>query len=437
MNSTKSYMINRALKSLADEINKVSENLNTWAVMLKQLIKLRRKLLRTPSADRDLYTVADAFSKLFYKNGAKVDEYHLDSDLDSDVDSDVDEDSDGSDLPEDDLDIQDDSDVDLSSKVGSYGSSRQSHVSSKVGNYGSSRQSHVSSKAGSYGSSRQSHVSSKAGSYVSGQADHRPKRKNKSKQNQKTKARDSTDMFLTDNATKISDMQKAALSVLSEEEQAAAELAEHMEQKRKEYAASAAKGPPPSAPIRFTLDIDKTLDPVTGLPIDCSVVRSDDEYTVFEENVHPLIAMQKKEPLIGQVNGENTFSRQDNLDNSTSPTTLPAVELRDQTQKDNPAKNDVSGGVDISQNAPQSDSRPTNTAHVTEVDHNPKYGPLFRLSANKRRELQYSWFQQAISTIDAQIKNNELGPITPRTRDKLIRDETTKLQDLYCEANMY
>ena len=84
--STNAYMKNRALKSLSKEISSISENINTWAVSLKHLIKLRRNLLSNKKADSDLYMVADAFSKLFYKNHANVNEYHLDSDSESDPD---------------------------------------------------------------------------------------------------------------------------------------------------------------------------------------------------------------------------------------------------------------------------------------------------------------------------------------------------------------
>ena len=67
---------------------------------------------------------------------------------------------------------------------------------------------------------------------------------------------------------------------------------------------------------------------------------------------------------------------------------------------------------------------------VPEFD--PKYGPLYRMSAYQRKKMYQKWFQQAISNVDEQISNNL---VSPKTRDRLIREETSRLQENYLETH--
>ncbi len=83
----------------------------------------------------------------------------------------------------------------------------------------------------------------------------------------------------------------------------------------------------------------------------------------------------------------------------------------------------------VSTDEPQKKSENT-TQESYEFD--PKYGPLLKLSAYARKQLQYKWFTRAKENVDAHVAEH---PVSPRTRDQLIREETTRLQDLYCETH--
>lgn len=399
--STNAYMKNRALKSLSKEISSISENLNTWAVSLKHLIKLRRKLLNNKKADSDLYMVADAFSKLFYKNHANVNEYHLDSDSGSDSDSESDSESNSPKSsrkhrdPQDQEDHQKDCSEDQEEDI--------DETLRKI----------IASEA------------------RTSQSDNQPLPKN----------------------LKITPMQKAALDVLTAEEQEAKDLASRMARKREKLARDMNK-PQPRAPVKFTLDVDKTLDPKTGKPIDCGVYAKDDsEDEVLDEvsidensdsdsaevpqenkkdikhpsavdletalnnvmknvlddtSLHPIIAMQKENPLFNGLPGfENTTEH--------TPQSIFGVPLN------------------VPQSQPQSQTqKPQHNTTQESYDFDPKYGPLLKLSAYARKQLQYKWFTQAKENVDAHIAEH---PVSPRTRDRLIREETTRLQDLYCETH--
>ena len=416
--STDAYMKNRALKSLSKEISSVSENLNTWAVFLKHLIKLRRKLIGSKKADSDLYIVADAFSKLFYKNHAKVNECHIDSDSEDDSDS-------------------------ASRGTSDTNSPRKLQCNAK--------------------NIEEEDIDETLRKIIASE----------------TRTSRSNNQELPENLKNITPMQQAALSVLTIEEQEAEDLANRMSRKREKLARDMHK-PQPCAPVKFTLDVDKTLDPKTGKPIDCCVHSKDDskddssDDEVLDEvsidnsdiesdaesnaesnaeseeipqknkkdvkhpsavdletalktvmknvlddtSLHPIIAMQKDNPLFNGLPG---------FDNNTgtafcAPTvSAPTVSA--------PTVSALIASNNVSTDAPQKKSENT-TQESYEFD--PKYGPLLKLSAYARKQLQYKWFTRAKENVDAHVAEH---PVSPRTRDQLIREETTRLQDLYCETH--
>jgi len=386
-------MKNRALKSLSKEISSISENINTWAVSLKHLIKLRRKLLNNKKADSDLYMVADAFSKLFYKNQAKVNEYHLDSDSESDSDSKSDSESDSPRStrqrrdPHDQKDHQKDCSEDQEEDI--------DETLRKI----------IASEA-----------------WIS-QSDNQPLPKN----------------------LKITPMQKAALDVLTAEEQEAKDLASRMARKREKLARDMNK-PQPRAPVKFTLDVDKTLDPKTGKPIDCGVYAKDDsEDEVLDEVSIDENSSTESDSDAEEIPQENKkdIKHPSAVDLETALNNVMKNVLDDTSlhpiiamQKENPLFNGLPGFENTTEHTPQPQPQPQNQIqkNITQesYDFDPKYGPLLKLSAYARKQLQYKWFTQAKQNVDAHIAEH---PVSPRTRDRLIREETTRLQDLYCETH--
>lgn len=383
--STNAYMKNRALKSLSKEISSISENINTWAVSLKHLIKLRRKLLSNKKADSDLYMVADAFSKLFYKNHAKVNEYHLDSDSESDPDPESDSESnsprstrkrrDPHKKEEDQEDQEEDIDETLRKIIAS-----EARIS---------------------------------------QSDNQPLPKN----------------------LKITPMQKAALDVLTAEEQEAKDLASRMARKREKLARDMNK-PQPRAPVKFTLDVDKTLDPKTGKPIDCGVYAKDDsEDEVLDEVSIDENSSTESDSDAEEIPQENKkdIKHPSAVDLETALNNVMKNVLDDTSlhpiiamQKENPLFNGLPGFENTTEHTPQPQIQPQHNTTQESYDFDPKYGPLLKLSAYARKQLQYKWFTQAKQNVDAHIAEH---PVSPRTRDRLIREETTRLQDLYCETH--
>lgn len=341
--STNAYMTNRALKSLSKEISAISENLNTWAVSLKHLIKLRRNLLNNKKADSDLYLVADAFSKLFYKNHAKVDNYHVNSDSEQeDQELTTNESQNAHDFQEEDID----------------------ETLRKI------------------------------------VANEKPK-------------------------SKLTDMQLAALETLTAEEKEAEELNNQINRRRAQLNANMQKAQP-SAPVKFTVDVDKTLDPKTGKPIEYEVDDNSDNGTILDEA--SLDSDNGKKTLI--TNTESNY-----LSNGNLLTTLNEVMSKmnnDKSlhpiiamQKETPLFNGLPGFENTAVK-----SEPVKVDGISNF--NPKFTPLLKLTAHARKELQYKWFKQAIENVNIQTRDL---PISPKTRDRLIREETTRQQEYYCETH--
>lgn len=381
--STNAFMTNRATKSISKEIAKVSENLNTWSVLLKQLIKLRRLLLNNHNVDSDLYMVANAFSKLFYKNQAKVNDYHLDSDSEAEAESEAD------------AEAEVNSEVDQDTGSDSNEKRRKQNQKKSV----------------EMESTEEEDVDEILRKII---------------------ASESTSVART---RKVTPMQQAALNTLTIGEQEAKELDDLMEKKRRQLERDMNK-PQPKAPVKFTLDIDKTLDAETGRPIDCCVyptVSDEDELgEILEEesiksDVHPITTNLEKEltaamiginndksihPILAMQAEDNIFSGLPELD--------PSVEnVQNESKESNKSKE------------PQSEHVSYQESQASQ-EFDPKYGPLLKLSAYARKRLQYKWFNQAKKNVDVQTSEH---PVSPSTRDRLIREETTRLQDYYCETH--
>ncbi len=431
--STKAYMTNRATKALAKEIAIAAENINTWAVNIKELIKLRRKLLKKPKADADLYTIADAFSRLFYKGHTKAVDYHVDSDSSESEDPGSDADSDA------------DSDAGLDSE-----SEPETRDISK----------------------------------------HRKHRKT-----QETEKDVDVDEFLREvvaaeqnakeglkpDPKKMTKMQQAAYKVLAEEDREVKDMDDLMSKRRKQMLKDMRN--PPVAPVKFTLDVDKTLDSKTGKPIpeclprednltdseasgeiidECDVSESESDAgsdkdatmknTLVNENakhpsvlelenalrdamanitadatMHPLIAMQKESPLFAGLPGYDTAA------DSQANDLLKSFGVTQTTTNTNTIKSKHITESDASACSTRAPPNATkfNTPDVPEFD--PKYGPLYRMTPKERSEMQQKWFKQAIVNVDAQLQAKK-QPTSPNSRNRLIREETTRIQETFLET---
>lgn len=453
-NSTKSYMANRALHSLSKEIDDISENINTWAVSLKSLIKLRRALLKNSKADRDLYVIADAFSKLFYKGHAKVDTRHVDSDSDSDSGS---------------------------------GSGSESDSNTESNNTGSDSDSNTES------------------------ANNTPRKNSKqNKQNKHHKqsptepdADIDVDEFLREVVAAeqtakdgkiqkptagMSKMQQAALKVLAEEDREVKDMDLLMAKRRRKMEEDMRK-PQPTRPVKFTLDVDKTLDPKTGLPLfEDKQEDSEDGEVLAEEDIsgsdseveveveaevevkvpkHSKVLkpakLQKPAKVLLDENTEDDAILSGTLanDKAKHPSVLdlenalknamanitadeslhPLIAM----QKDSPLFAGLPGFTDSGDSVcanpvmsnPGNPSNPAvQTAHTTfstpdPPEFDPKYGPLYRMTAPQRAKMFQQWFKRASTNVDSQLSKN---PASPTTRNRLIREETFRLQENYLET---
>ncbi len=426
-NSTKAYMTNRALKSLSNEIDSVSENINTWVVSLKSLIKLRRKLLGNSKADKDLYVVADAFSKLFYKGHVKVDNRHIDSDSDSDSDSDDDADEPNADVND---DAESESDVD----VGSESDSDLDVIAQKKNKTRKSKQQSTAENVDADVDVDEFLREVVAAEHAA--ADGKPK---VSKKN-------------------MSKMQLAALKVLSEEDREVKDMDDLMAQRRIKMERDMQK-PQPTRPVKFTLDIDKTLDPKSGLPIHENIDNIDDgeileEISIHEESnlaeskpadaqkemsvvelenaiketmkainsdtkLHPLLSMQKDSPLFAGLPG---FDANGNNQDSTAQD--PTKELHSQFGVQSPA-------VLMNSNTAKSANTAVTFLTPETPEFDPKFGPLYKFTADQRKKMFYQWFKQATVNVDNQLEGKL---VDTATRDRLIREETTRIQDNYLES---
>ena len=68
--TTETNMANRAVVSIDNEIKQCLENLNTWSTLAKQLIQIKRNLVKN-NTDDDLFTIVSTFSRLYYSNDIK------------------------------------------------------------------------------------------------------------------------------------------------------------------------------------------------------------------------------------------------------------------------------------------------------------------------------------------------------------------------------
>jgi hypothetical protein len=208
----------------------------------------------------------------------------------------------------------------------------------------------------------------------------------------------------------MSKMQLAALKVLEEERKEAEDMDALIAERRKKMEQEMMK-PPPARPIKFLSETDSEDGDDSGDDSEGEIL---DEVSIHSDTnapaLHPLIMMQQN---------NNLFKGMDGLD----PNAQPEVSIVDRLEA-------------MLDNA--SDQQPTvapvpvvfTTPEPPEFD--PKYGPLFSLSLTQRNKLFYKWFQTASKNVDDQIQGKN---ITPRTRDRLIREETSRLQDEYLETH--
>ena len=128
---------------------------------------------------------------------------------------------------------------------------------------------------------------------------------------------------------------------------------------------------PPSKPVKFLVDETVEIDMEPNLESALNTAMSNINN---DPSIHPVVAMQKEQPILPK----------------------PVVKF--------------------------------NTPEVPEFDK--KYGPLFSMTATQRNRLFQDWFKQAVTNVDSQLT----GPVSPNTRDRLIREETTRQQDRYLES---
>ncbi len=384
--STSAYMTHRTLKVLSDEINRVSENINTWVVSLKGLIKIRRTLLGNTKADKDLYLAADAFSKLFYKG-------HLDSDSDN----------------------------------------SETHET-------------VNPKGQVENSTKKDHDmdDDALAAYLCDAV--------------------STEKVAADNPElskkNMSKMQLAALKVLSDGEKELKEMDDLMTRRRIQMEKDL-QNPQPTRPVMFTLDVDKTLDPHTGKPIHeiHATCRQDEDGDILEEvsidgdeppaKLHPILAMQQEllsglndaGVMLGGVSSNDAEMSITQLENETKniidkinsntnmyPISDAQKESPDMTADNNQPKSRF--GVQ-SPEVLMNVRTPVKFLTPETPEFDPKFGPLYRFTPEQRKKMYYQWFKQATVNVDNQLTDKK---VDAETRNRLIREETTRIQNDYLES---
>ena len=172
----------------------------------------------------------------------------------------------------------------------------------------------------------------------------------------------------------MTEMQQAALSVLQNAEQEAKQMDAMINARRNQMEHDMLH--PPTNPVKFTVNDDHPID---NLENDLNAAMANIN---ADTSIHPLVSMQKDQSIFTELPKEQAVK--------------PVVKFT--------------------------------TPEVPEFDK--KYGPLFSLTAPQRNKLFQQWFKQAVTHVDAHIASN---PVSPTTRDRLIREETTRLQDSYLE----
>ncbi len=332
-NDTDLYMSNRTLQVLSAEMRNMLENLNTWSVSLKELIKIKRTLLKSPTADSELYDIMDVYSELYYAEYSKTSnaptgtrkivKHKPRRNSNDKSDTDIDVDVEVTDGEHSDVDVDD-----FLQKV--IKEEQRSRVSRDK-------------PAGA----------------------------------------------------PLTETQKAALRVLDTADQEGKKMDALINARRAQMERDMSN--PPVKPVNFTVtdcDIKEPAKP--------SESNSDSDGEVLEEVVI------EEAP---QSNLENELKTV--MSNITADTTMhPLVAM----QKENSIFNEPPAVKFTTPDPPEFD---------------PKYGPLFSLTAPQRKKLFYQWFKRATVSVDEQLANN---PVSPNTRNRLIREETTRLQDTYLES---
>lgn len=195
---------------------------------------------------------------------------------------------------------------------------------------------------------------------------------------------------------KLTNMQQAALKVLDDAEQDAKQMDAIINSRRAQMENQMQN--PPAKPVKFlTNDVDNNPDESEGEIIE-EVEITKEKNTMAEDLENAL---------------KTTMS---NISND--PTMHPLIEMQ--------KNQSIFTGI---QNYDKPPAVKFNTPEIPEFDR--KYGPLFSLTAPQRNKLYQRWFKQATINVDSQLNNQ---PVSPNTRNRLIREETTRMQDSYLES---
>lgn len=254
--------------------------------------------------------------------------------------------------------------------------------------------------------------------------------------------------------------QQAAMNILSVAEQEQEEMNALIDQRRKRLEEESKK-PPPSSPVRFTMDIDKTLDPKTGLPIpECMENADEDEEVIDEEEIEEdVIEEEEIEEEDESISNKITKATKQ-VENAVAQALLPmtndkslhpliAMQQADRLLSDlgNPAQETYAPAPTQNSTPSQSSNRnqppaqtqtpAQNSEHISEEsrdlpsDFDPRFAPLYRMTIYQRNKLYNNWFKRAVINVDEQLKNKT---VAADERAKMIREETSRLRDAWLES---
>jgi len=366
-------MADRSLHLITTEINHMLENINTWSVSLKELIKIRRMLLNNPDADKELYDIIDVYSELYYA-------------------------------------------------VGTPDNSKPTRTvtSKKTVNHRAARD--VDTRGGTARDVDTVEIEDD-------DEDVDTFLQNVIKDERKTK---NMPHNTTDMPKNMTEMQKAALNVITNAELEAKQMDDIINARRRQMEKDMRN--PPKKPVKFTVSDTAVEEPVVEnneeeVVVDEAENTEDEEVLVeidldaaeekekesletklnnvmaninADSNIRKLIDMQKEQPIFNVMSGDANSTPAVNSTPVVNSTPNPAI---------------------------KPNSTPVvkfNTPEIPEFD--PKFGPLYSLTAKQRKDLSFKWFKRAVSIVDEQLATN---PASPNTRARLIREETFKQQEDY------
>jgi hypothetical protein len=369
------------------------ENLNTWSVSLKELIKIRRLLIRNPEADKELYDIIDVYSELYYAEYSET-------------------------------------------ASGSVVHPRRKVVRKQQNNSAESTDVESDGEDVSNNGRLQPRADNVAEMDANPDEDIDNFLQSVIKEEHKPTARQQK------SGGNMTDMQKAALKVLDTAELEAKQMDAIINARRKQMEKDMHN--PPVKPVNFTVSDTVHTEPAVN-----SKENKDDEdpenenadpedgEVIEEIEITDGLELEQPHNIVhpSTLDLENALkSVMSNITNDPSMHPLISMQKEQSIFAGLPGYTEQQpdlSSVPVMQEIPPTAEKNKifKTPEVPEFD--PKYGPLFSMTAYQRAKLYKRWFTQAAINVDAQTAAE---PVSPNTRHRLIREETTRLQNDYLET---